>query len=106
LEDGGRRQNSDRERRDVRGSVGYRFSPAVSLASEWSFGNGSYGVPGSTINDPADIFAQTPRFERVEDYRAASGQVALTLSPWRRFNLRSWVYRNAQREDRNRYDDT
>lgn len=106
LEDGGRRQNSDRERRDVRGSVGYRFSPSISLASEWSFGNGRYGVPGSTINDPADIFAQTPRFERVEGYRAASGQVALTLSPWRRVNLRGWVYRNAQREDRNRYDDT
>lgn len=105
LEDGGRRQNSDRERRDVRGSVGYRFSPSVSLASEWSFGHGSYGVPGSTINDPADIFAQTPRFERVEGYRAATGQVALSLSPWRRFTLRSWVYRNAQREERNRYDD-
>jgi outer membrane cobalamin receptor len=105
LEDGGRRQNSDRDRRDVRGSVGYRFSPAVSLASEWSFGTGQYGVPGSTINDPADIFAQTPRFERVEDYRAASGQVSLNLAPWRRFNVRGWVYRNAQREDRSRYDD-
>jgi outer membrane receptor protein involved in Fe transport len=25
--------------------------------------------------------------------------------PWRRVNLRAWVYRNAQREDRARYDD-
>src|SRR5689334_13898437 len=106
LENGGRRENSDRDRRDVRGSVGYRFSPSVSLASEWAFGSGSYGVPGSIINDAADIFAQTPRFERVEDYRAASGQVSVTLSPWRRFNLRGWVYRNAQREDRSRYDDS
>jgi len=105
LEDGGRRENSDRERRDLRASVGYRFSPAVSLASEWSVGTGSYGVPGSTINDPADIFAQTPRFERVEDYRAASGQVSMNLAPWRRFSLRGWVYRNAQSEDRSRYDD-
>ena len=105
LEDGGRRENSDRERRDLRAFAGYRFSPAVSLASEWSVGTGSYGVPGSTINDPADIFAQTPRFERVEDYRVASGQVSMNLAPWRRFSLRGWVYRNAQREDRSRYDD-
>jgi outer membrane cobalamin receptor len=105
LEDGDRRQNSDRDRRDVRGSLGYRVSPAVSLASEWSIGTGSYGVPGSTIDDPADIFAQTPRFERVEDYRAVSGQVSIDVAPWRRFSLRGWAYRNAQREDRSRYDD-
>ena len=105
LENGGRRENSDRERRDVRGSVGYRLSPSVLFASEWAYGTGRYGVPGSTINDPADIFAQAPRFERVEGYRAVSGQASVTLSPWRRFNLRGWVYRNAQREDRLRYDD-
>src|SRR5690606_5081978 len=32
LEDGGRRANSDRDRADARGSLGYRFSPRVSLA--------------------------------------------------------------------------
>ena len=54
---------------------------------------------------PADIFAQTPRFERVEDYRTTSGQVSLVAAPWQRFSLRAWVYRNQQREERNRYDD-
>jgi outer membrane cobalamin receptor len=105
VEDGDRRQNSDRDRGDVRGAVGYRHSPALSIASEWFFGTGSYGVPPSTINDANDIFAQTPRFERVNDYRAASGQISVVLAPWQRFNLRAWVYRNAQREDRARYDD-
>jgi outer membrane receptor protein involved in Fe transport len=105
FEDGGRRQNSDRDRGDLRGALGYRFSPAVSIGSEWSFGTGSYGVPSGTVDDPADIFAQTPRFERVEDYRVASGQVSLLVTPWQRFNLRTWAFRNAQREDRNRYDD-
>jgi vitamin B12 transporter len=105
LEDGGRRENSDRDRGDLRGAVGYRFSPRVSLASEWSFGTGSYGIPPSTIGDPADIFALTPRFERVNDYRTASGQISLAASPWSRLHLRMWAYLHQQREDRARYDD-
>lgn len=105
LEDGGRRLNSDRDRADVRGALAYRPSPAVSIASEWSLGSGSYGVPGGTVADTSDIFAQQPRFERVEDYRAASGQISVVAAPWQRFNVRGWVFRNRQREDRNRYDD-
>jgi vitamin B12 transporter len=105
LEDGGRRQNSDRDRSDVRGALAYRPSSTVSIASEWFFGNGSYGVPGGTVADTADIFAQQPRFERVEDYRGASGQVSVVAAPWQRFNIRAWVFRNRQREDRARYDD-
>jgi outer membrane cobalamin receptor len=105
LEDGGRRQNSDRDRSDVRGALAYRPSSTVSIASEWFFGNGSYGVPGGTVADTIDIFAQQPRFERVEDYRSASGQVSLVAAPWQRFNIRAWVFRNGQREDRARYDD-
>jgi outer membrane cobalamin receptor len=104
-EDGGRRQNSDRRRGDLRGAVGYRLSPAASLSTEWAVGTGRYGVPGSVIANSADIFAQTPRFDRVTDYRASTGQVSLTISPSRRFNLRAWGYRNAQREDSARYDD-
>jgi outer membrane cobalamin receptor len=105
LEDGGRRQNSDRDRGNVRGAVGYQFSPAVSLGSEWSFGTGSYGIPATTIDDATDIFAQTPRFERVEGYRLASGQVSIVAAASRRVNVRAWLYRNMQREDRARYDD-
>jgi outer membrane receptor protein involved in Fe transport len=105
IEDGGRRLNSNRDRSDLRGAVGYRASSTVSLASEWFFGAGSYGVPPGTINNNADIFAQTPRFERVEAYRAGTGQISLFVTPSPRLNLRAWVFRNAQREDRNRYDD-
>jgi outer membrane cobalamin receptor len=105
LEDGGRRENSDRVRNDVRAAFGYRISPGVSLSSEWTFGTGHYGVPGSVINDPADAFAPNPRFERVEDYQSGSGQISTELAPAPRINVRAWVYRNAQREDRARYDD-
>lgn len=105
LEDGGRRANSDRDRADARGSLGYRFSPRVSLATEWSFGSGQYGVPPTTTADPGDIFAQTPRFERVEDYQSWTGQASLVAAPLPRLDLRAWVYRNRQREERARYDD-
>ena len=84
----------------------YRPLLAVSISSEWFFGNGSYGIPSGAVADASDIFAQTPRFERVEDYRSASGQVSLIAAPWQRFNIRGWVYRNRQREDRARYDDS
>jgi outer membrane cobalamin receptor len=105
LEDGDRRQNSDRDRADIRGAIGYRPSAAVSIASEWFFGSGTYGVPGGTVADTTDIFAPTPRFERVEDYDTASGQISLVVAPWQRFNVRAWAFRNTQREDRARYDD-
>jgi outer membrane receptor protein involved in Fe transport len=106
IENGSLRLNSDRERRELRGALGYRVSPTFSLASEWAVNAGSYGVPPGTINDSSDIFAQTPRFERVTGYQQWSGQVAANLVPSPQFNLRAWVYRNAQREDRSRYDDS
>jgi vitamin B12 transporter len=105
-EDGRRRDNSDRERNDARGSVGYAVSPAVSIVTEWSVGAGSYGLPPGTIGDPADVFAQAVRYERVDDFQFASGQAAVTVRPTGRINLRGWVYRNTQREDRSRYDDS
>jgi vitamin B12 transporter len=104
-EDGGRRESAARNRSDFRGSVAYRFTPSSSLATEWAVGTGKYGLPIGTVNDANDIFAQSIRYERVEDYRAVSGQISAVVAPWRRFNLRGWVYRNAQREDRSRYDD-
>lgn len=104
-ENGGRRENSDRDRGDVRGSLAYRFSPSMSLGTEWTWGAGGYGLPPGTINEPADIFAQSIRYERVESYSMGSGQVSTSIAPWRHVNLRGWVYRNIQREDRSRYDD-
>jgi outer membrane cobalamin receptor len=105
LENGGRRENSDRERSDIRGNLGYRFRPGISLNTEWTAGGGSYGLPPSTISDADDIFAQALRYERVEGYRAASGQISVVIAPTQRVQLSGWIYRNAQREDRSRYDD-
>lgn len=105
IDNGGLRQNSDRDRHDLRAGIGYRVSPAWSLASEWAVTTGSYGAPPGTINDSSDIFAQTPRFERVTGYEQWSGQASANLAPSPRLKIRAWAYRNAQREDRSRYDD-
>lgn len=104
-ENGARRENSDRDRWDLRAGLGYKFSESASVSAEWTMGDGLYGLPPGTINNPGDVFAQTIRYERVEDYRMGSGQVSALIAPWQRLNLRAWVYRNAQREDRARYDD-
>ena len=105
IEDGGRRLNSDRGRRELRAALGYRVSPAVTVASEWAVNAGSYGVPPGTINDSSDLFAQTPRFERVTGYEQWSGQASFTVAPSPQLDVRAWAYRNAQHEDRSRYDD-
>jgi outer membrane receptor protein involved in Fe transport len=105
IENGGRRENSDRDRGELRGSLGYGAGQALSFGTEWSLSTGSHGLPPGTIGDPNDSFAQAVRYERVESYRAASGQLSVVFAPRERFNLRGWLYRNAQREHRSRYDD-
>jgi len=87
IENGGLRLNSDRDRRELRGAIGYRVSPTLSLASEWAVNAGSYGVPPGTINESSDIFAQTPRFERVTGYQQWSGQASANLVPSARFSI-------------------
>jgi outer membrane cobalamin receptor len=77
-EDGGRRENSGRDRGDLRAAFGYRFSPTVSLATEWSFGAGEYGVPSSTIADPAIRARPARRPARLGlPQRTARGSLAL-----------------------------
>jgi len=45
------------------------------------------------------------RYDRIDDYQQASGQVSLVFAPAPRMNLRAWAYRNPLREDAARYDD-
>jgi vitamin B12 transporter len=106
VENGGRRDNSDRDRRELRAALGYSVSPTFVLTSEWAVNAGSYGVPASAVNDSSDVFAQMPRFERVTGYQQWSGQASANLKPLPRLNLRAWVYHHAQHDDRSRYDDS
>ena len=103
-EDGGTRDNSDRDRRSLRGNVTYTFSPSLKVASEWTVGNGSYGIPPSTIDNASDIFAQPVKYQRVNDYRTVTGQGSFEYVASPRFNLRGWAYRNHQREEQAQYD--
>ena len=104
VENGGRRENSDRTRRELRANAAYAFSPTVKFATEWTVGDGAYGIPPGTIDNPADIFAQAVHYDRINAYRHASGQASLAFDPSARLTLRAWAYRNAQREDAARYD--
>ena len=104
VENGGRRENSDRDRRDLRANLGYAVSPSLKLATEWTVASGAYGTPPSTIDNPADIFAQPVRYDRINDYRTVSGQVSVAFVPAKALDVRAWAYRNQQREDAARYD--
>lgn len=104
-EDGGRRANSDRERQTALVKVGFTASPIMKLGGELTVGGGSHGLPPTTIDAAGDPFAQRVRYERVERYRTASGQVSAEYRPAGPFQLRAWGFVNSRDEDRARYDD-
>jgi vitamin B12 transporter len=103
-ENGGRRANSDADRQTVFGRFTYAPSDRWRLATVVSASNGSYGVPPSLVDDPADVFAQRVRYERVEALRARTAQFSWAFAPRTRFSARGWVFLNREEQERARYD--
>ena len=104
-EDGGLRANSDRVRQTALVKVGVTASRTLKLGGQVTVGGGSHGLPPTTIDSPDDPFAQRIRYERVEHYRSARGQVSAEYRPASSFQLRAWAFVNNRNEDRVRYDD-
>ena len=98
-EDGGLRANSDRARHDVLARIGHHVSESLKLGTLWTVGSGSYGIPPSTIDDRSDIFAQQVRYDRIDDYRAVSGQASFAYLRPGSLDVRGWFYLNRQREE-------
>ena len=79
---------------------------------DWQMGvvlnylQGKFGVPPSTIDDPSDVFANRPKFERVEDFEGLSGQLSVSHDLAGPLGMRGWVFMNRLDEQKNRYDDS
>ncbi|RJP15291.1 MAG: TonB-dependent receptor [Candidatus Abyssobacteria bacterium SURF_5] len=105
VEDGDFRENSDFERDNFFGNFVYAPN------DEWEFGvtlnylQGEFGKPPSVIDDPADIFANRARFERVDDFEGISGQFAVRYNAPGPLDVRSWAFFNQLDQETNRYDD-
>ena len=80
------------------------------LAPNWNLGfaaggvSGKYQQPPSAINNSKDVFANSPKYDAVEDIQGAYGQAALSYQGSGPLSMHSWVFINHLKEDPKRYD--
>jgi len=101
---GGYRGNSDRERRNLLGTIGFTPIMDLALGLTVNYSEGSFGKPAGTISDPFDPFASPPKYARVQDYSGLSLQLAADYAANPRFTLRGWAFTNRHDEEVNQYD--
>jgi vitamin B12 transporter len=100
----GYRNNSDRERNNVFGNLGFNPTKDLQLGLSFSYTQGSFGKPGSVINDPFDPFASPPKYERIDDFEGYSLQAAGDYALTDRLSLRGWAFMNWLSQRDNQYD--
>lgn len=103
LEDGGRRENSDREQVNVFGKLGYVVNERARVDALVEYRHAEYGVPWR-VEQQTD-FVGRARFERVEDLDGFTTQLSGQLEASERVSLRSWAFVTRQVESRRGYDD-
>jgi vitamin B12 transporter len=103
-QDKGLRNNSDRHRFNLYANAGLKPSAHWHLGATVTHNEGSYGIPPITVTDPADPFAQHVHYERIENQRGNSVQLAARYRPAARWDMKTWAYVNTQGEDDIRYD--
>jgi outer membrane cobalamin receptor len=105
LQHDGLRANSDRERNNAYLNFFHQLTSTIELGSTFTFARGGYGAPGTVVDNPADAFANRPRWQRVDDQETLSAQVSMAWTPGGRLSDRAWAYINTLKEDTNRYSD-
>jgi vitamin B12 transporter len=105
-EGGGLRENSDQKRGNFFGNVGYAPNDKWLIGLVFNYLKGEYGIPPSTINDNNDVFANKPKYERVDDLEGYSAQLSTSYDLPGPIDVRGWVLFNQQDEERNRYDNS
>ncbi|BCG46058.1 TonB-dependent receptor [Citrifermentans bremense] len=100
----GYRKNSDRERSNLLGSIGFTPTMDLALGVTVNYSTGSYGKPASSISDPNDPFASPPKYARVQDYSGLYLQLAAEYAASEQFTIRGWAFTNRHDEELNQYD--
>ncbi|MFH1154235.1 MAG: TonB-dependent receptor [Pseudomonadota bacterium] len=104
-EDGDERENSDLERVNVFTNLNYKASDVFDLGLTVNYHSGEDGTPPSAINDKKDIFASTPKYDRVDDFEGAAVQLAFDYDFEGPLELRGWGYFDQTDMTTSRYDD-
>ena len=107
---GGYRRNSDRQRNNLLGTLGFTPNPDLSLGLTVNYSQGAFGkpasvIPASTISATNDDFAGVPKYARVTQFSGVSVQLAAEYAATQRLSLRGWTYFNYQENHENQYAD-
>lgn len=103
-EDGGLRENSDKENSNLFANIGFAPNKDLQIGLVVNALKGEYGIPPSTIDGQTDNFASSLKYERVEDLEGYSAQVSANYAVSDSFELRSWAFINQLDEEKKRYD--
>jgi vitamin B12 transporter len=104
-EDGGTRENSDFERKNLDANFGYSPTDNITIGLSANHIEGDNGVPAVVNYDKKDPFTKKPKYNRVEDLSGDAFQLAFSHAGTSPFSLRGWFYVNDQEIKENRYDD-
>jgi len=102
LENGGRRDNSDRDQGNAFAKVGYLFNEKGRVDALFNYVHAEYGVPWR-VEQQTDYVGRA-RFERVDHLDGVTGQLSGQYDVNNQVSLRSWGFVNRQVEDRSGYD--
>jgi outer membrane receptor for ferrienterochelin and colicin len=103
----GARENSDRRRHSALGNVGFTPTEELTVGLTVGYARGEFGKPSSVIRvleGGTDPFANTTRYERVDEFENVSAQLGADYHPAGRLSLRGWAFLNRLEEQNNRYD--
>lgn len=100
----GGRVGTEKKRNNLFADMQYSPSPNWNLGFAAGGVSGNYQQPPSAINNNKDVFANSPKYDAVEDIQGAYGQAALSYQGAGPFSMRSWVFINHLKEDPKRYD--
>ncbi|SDP30198.1 Outer membrane receptor for ferrienterochelin and colicins [Desulforhopalus singaporensis] len=104
-EDGGDRENSDREQKNLFGNLSYNLNDDNTLGFTLSRFDGENGKPPATNYDPSDPFAKKTSYERIDDSSNTLLQAAFSHDSSSPLDIRGWAYYSLTSEEENGYDD-
>jgi outer membrane cobalamin receptor len=103
LENGGRRDNSDRKQANAFAKLGYMVNESARVDGLFDYWHSEYGVPWRVEQQTALV--GRARFERVDEVDGFTSQLSGQLGVGDRVDLRSWGFLSRQVEQRSSYDD-
>lgn len=105
FEDGDERLNSDSVRNSAYLAASYRPADAWEFGLTVQYLDGDHGIPTGIFDNDVDIFAQRPRFDRVDDERSYYAQVNALYSPNETLVNNAWAYLSSGTTELNRFED-